>query len=124
MENLTTKEFANRLRFHDWWYMMSDSMSVWSQGRKREKEILKIAEGNPELESLFGLACAYHRSNGTIEIEVAEAWAQQYLLVNDVWVETDELPISQPRNKYSAYPDSWVIDWQSIDRMLEEENKS
>ena len=119
MEKPTAREYANMLRGHDWWYMMSDASSTYSAGRDREKHLIAMSKGDEELERIFSMASSYHRSLHPVSFEVASNWAKTILSVNGVEnITEEELPVKI----FKGPEDSWMIDHHLLSEMIKKSN--
>jgi hypothetical protein len=47
------EEFFKRCKSHDWYYNYSDDFIVWAAGERSERELLAIANQDPELNKIF-----------------------------------------------------------------------
>ena len=58
VENITLKEYWEKLRFHDWTYMMSDDGEVYRRGDAAHAKIKSYGKLSPEHQALFD---AFHK---------------------------------------------------------------
>jgi len=52
-ENITLTQYEEMLQKHDWYYMMSESPSVYENGSRNLEEILRISKINLVFKELY-----------------------------------------------------------------------
>lgn len=52
---MSKEEFLKLLYEHDWYYQMSDDVSIWTKGSEERKRIKDLCKDNPEFMKLYVL---------------------------------------------------------------------
>lgn len=59
---MTTTEFFNACKGHDWFHQFSDDHSVYTRGQRRESELRTLTEGNRAFAAIFAAWRSYNYS--------------------------------------------------------------
>lgn len=59
-DKITPEEFEQKLKKHDWYYMMSDSANKRETGQEAQDQLANIANSDPKLKKLF---VKYHKKH-------------------------------------------------------------
>ena len=122
-EEVNLLDYAERCRWHDWSYAMSDDGSVYRRGQRAREELKRLAKTSSNHERVWRLASGYHaKFTGGWTFEDGWRWSGAYLWCHRITTITEEeaQTLVAPEGTIDRYDRdvSGLIDWKKVDEAL------